>query len=134
MGQPAPGINHTVLVLEDDDSSRFVLREILARHGYGVLDTHSSVGAVEICRSHPESICLMIADVVLRGTGGPETIRQIKELRPNMPILFVSGYSLEYLDNRGMIDRQDLAVAGTDFLQKPFTAQTLLEAARNLIR
>jgi two-component system cell cycle sensor histidine kinase/response regulator CckA len=122
----------TVLVLEDDVSSRFVFRTILERGGFTVLDTSYAAGAIEICRDYPKSIDLMIADVVLRGPTGPEAVHDIRALRPAMPILFVSGYPLEYLDNRGMVGEQGFP-AKASFLQKPFTVEVLLGMVRGLI-
>lgn len=123
----------TVLVLEDDESSRFVLREILEHDGFSVLSSAGLNDAVEICRGHPEPITLLVCDVVLRGPGGPEGIRQLRQLRPGMAILFVSGYPLEQLENRGMVDRVDQPGERTDFLQKPFTAKALLGTVHRLI-
>jgi two-component system, cell cycle sensor histidine kinase and response regulator CckA len=128
-----PAIAQTILVLENDDSSRFVLRTVLERAGLTVLDTSHAAGAIEICRSHPEPIALLIADVVLREPTGPETIHDIRTLRPAMPILFVSGYPLEYLDNRGLVGEPGNQ-AGASFLQKPFTVEVLLGMVRNLTR
>jgi len=121
----------TVLVLDDDDSSRFVLRAILERAAIAVLDASHAAGAVEICRSHPQAISLMVADVVLRGPGGPGAVAEIRGLRPEMAILFVSGYPLEHLEGRGLIDGQE--IGAEEFLQKPFTPQAFMSAVRNLI-
>jgi CheY-like chemotaxis protein len=123
----------TVLVLEDDESSRFVLREILEHDGFAVLSSADLSGALEICRTQPEWINLLVCDVVLRGPGGPEGIRQLRQLRPGMAILFVSGYPIEQLENRGMVDKVDRPGERTDFLQKPFSAKTLLGTVHRLI-
>jgi len=120
----------TVLVLDDDESSRFVLRAILERAAITVLDASHAAGAVDICESHPQPICLVVVDVILRGSGGPETVKKLKALRPEMAILFVSGYPLEHLEERGLIEQ---AIANGEFLQKPFTPQVFLRAVRNLI-
>jgi CheY-like chemotaxis protein len=126
--------SQTVLVLEDDAASRFVLNEILERGGYKVLSSASLSDAISICRSHSDEIELLIADVVLRGNGGPEGVRELKLLQPGIAILFISGYPLELLENRGMLEKLNRPEERTDFLQKPFTAQALLDAVRRLIR
>jgi DNA-binding NtrC family response regulator len=123
----------TVLVLEDDASSRFVLNEILERGGYRVSSSASVSDAISICRTHPDEIELLIADVVLRGDGGPEGVRELKLLQPGMAILFISGYPLELLENRGLVEKINRPEERTDFLQKPFTAQALLNVVRRLI-
>jgi two-component system, cell cycle sensor histidine kinase and response regulator CckA len=128
-----PSTSPTVLVLEDDESSRFVLREIIESAGFNVLETVGPADAIEVCRRHPGAIAAMISDVVLRETGGPETVRQLKALQPDMAVLFVSGYPLAHLENRGMLDSSDLLGNRMDFLQKPFTAQKLLGVVRELI-
>jgi two-component system, cell cycle sensor histidine kinase and response regulator CckA len=119
------------LVLEDDETSRFVLRTILEHAGFQVLSSAQAADAIEVCRVHPGSISIMVSDVVLRGSGGPDTVRQIQAVQPDMAILFVSGYPLEDLENRGLV--LPLAFAkNRSFLQKPFTAQSLLTAVRQL--
>jgi CheY-like chemotaxis protein len=123
----------TVLVLEDDESSRFVLREILEHDGFAVLSSAGVNDAVEVCQTHPEPIAILVCDVVLRGPGGPEGIRQLKQLRPDMSILFISGYPLEQLENRGMVEKVDRPGERTDFLQKPFSAKALLKTVHSLI-
>lgn len=120
-------------MLEDDVSSRFVLNEILERGGYNVLSSASLREAIDICRTHSDRIELLIADVVLRGNGGPEGVRELKLLQPGMAILFISGYPLELLENRGMVEKFNRPEERADFLQKPFTAQALLKAVRRLI-
>ena len=122
----------TSLVLEDDETSRFVLRTILEHAGFKVLVSSQTAEAVEMCRLQPGSISIMVSDVVLRGSGGPDTVRQIQALQPDMAILFVSGYPLEDLENRGLL-LPPLFAKNRSYLQKPFTAQSLLTAIRQLI-
>ena len=126
-----PGTAHTSLVLEDDETSRFVLRTILEHAGFKVLVSGQAAEAIDMCRLHPGSIAIMVSDVVLRGSGGPDTVRQIQALQPEMAILFVSGYPLEDLENRGLL--LPPFAKNRSYLQKPFTAQSLLTAIRQLI-
>jgi two-component system, cell cycle sensor histidine kinase and response regulator CckA len=125
----APGI----LVLEDDSASRFVLKTVLEGAGFSVLESLDAASAVSYCAQPAHSIDLLIADVVLRGPHGPEALREIQELRPQMPILFISGYPLEQLANRRLIDSRIIAGDRADFLQKPFTAESLLYGVRKLL-
>ena len=126
------GTAHTSLVLEDDETSRFVLRTVLEHAGFEVLVSSQAAEAIDMCRLHPGSISIMVSDVVLRGSGGPDTVRQIQALQPDMAILFVSGYPLEDLENRGLLLPPPFA-KNRAYLQKPFTAQSLLTAIRQLI-
>lgn len=120
-------------MLEDDVSSRFVLNEILERGGFKVLSSSSLGQAIDICRTHSDKIELLIADVVLRGNGGPEGVRELKLLQPGMAILFISGYPLDLLEHRGLVEKANRLEERTEFLQKPFTAEALLNAVRRLI-
>jgi CheY-like chemotaxis protein len=128
-----PATSPISLVLEDDESSRFVLRLILERAGFKVLESAQAAEAIDICRSHPGLIAIMVSDVVLRGNDGVETVRQAQTLQPEMAILFVSGYPLEFLNTRGLLDPLDMPARNRAFLQKPFTAQAFLSAIRQLI-
>jgi len=121
------------LVLEDDETSRFVLRVILEDAGFKVLESAQVAEAIDICRIHPGSIAIMVSDVVLRGSAGLEAVRQIHGIQPDMAILFVSGYPLDVLENRGLLEAVDMAANNRAFLQKPFTSQQLLGAIRLLI-
>jgi len=128
-----PGTTQISLVLEDNETSRFVLKAVLEHAGFTVLESVQVADAIDICRVHPEPITIMVSDVVLRGRAGPDTIRQIQALQPDMPILFVSGYPLEHLENHGLLPPLDMATTNRAFLQKPFTAQTFLDTIRQLI-
>jgi CheY-like chemotaxis protein len=123
------GPSRTALVLEDDQAPRFVIRSLLERTGFTVMEAAHGPSALEICRTHPKPISLMVADVVLRGPHGPETVRRIKELQPDMAVLFTSGYPLDQVEHRGLVNLQDRA----GFVQKPFTSQVFLTAVRKLI-
>ncbi len=122
-----------ILILEDDAASRFVLRTVLESSGFSVLDSADAESAISYCTRKSEPIDLMITDVVLRGSHGPEIMGQLQALRPEMPFLFISGYPLEQLANRRLIDSRIMAGEKSDFLQKPFTADSLLYAVHKLL-
>jgi FixJ family two-component response regulator len=75
----------------------------------------------------------LVSDIVLRGERGPEGLSRLRDFQPGLAILLVSGYPLEELANRGMIDMAVLSNDTTAFLQKPFTAQAFMCAVRDLI-
>src|SRR5689334_9683539 len=108
-----------ILVLEDEDQVRVIVRDVLQSRGYGVLEAANEIDAVAVCERREQRLDLLIADVVLRGAGGPEIARRIKTLRPQMPILFVSGYPIEQLANRGLLEASELGMK-ISFLSKPF--------------
>ncbi len=122
----------SILILEDNLGSRFTLRALLEENGYRVVEAADEKSAIEICRQHGSDINLLIADVMLRSTEGPRTVKQVRELRPNLPILFVSGFPLETLVNRGLLRSTELAHSGVRFLRKPFDRRELLGAVRAL--
>ena len=115
----------TVLLVEDEPMVRAVAERALTRHGYTVLTASNGDEALEII-DRGDDIALMISDVVMPGMDGPATVREARKTRPDLPILFMSGYAEEQL--RKSIDLDNVA-----FLPKPFSVQELAEAARRAI-
>lgn len=128
-----PGTPQVALVLDDDASSRFVLRHMLEREGFEIIESGRLGDAIETCKSYPGQITLLVSDIVLRGESGPEGLSQLTGFRPGLAVLLVSGFPLEELQNRGMIDKAVLSNEKIAFLQKPFTAQNFLSVVRDLI-
>jgi CheY-like chemotaxis protein len=119
------GHSKTILLVEDDDASRFVLREVLEGDRHSVLDASSGKAAILLCKEHQGPIHLVITDVVLRAPHCSEIVERIRELRPGVPLLFMSGYAQEEL-NGAILDRGS-------FLQKPFTAEAVRSAVAKLL-
>ena len=115
----------TVLLVEDEPMVRAVAERALTRHGYKVITANNGEEALEVIE-RGEEITLMISDVVMPGMDGPTTVREARKSRPDLPILFMSGYAEEQL--RKSIDLDNVA-----FLPKPFSVQELAEAARGAI-
>jgi two-component system, cell cycle sensor histidine kinase and response regulator CckA len=111
----------TVLLVEDEPMVRTVAERALTRHGYKVITAANGEEALEVIE-RGEDIALMISDVVMPGMDGPTTVREARKSRPDLPILFMSGYAEEQL--RKSIDLDKVA-----FLPKPFSVQELAEAA-----
>jgi len=122
-----------ILVLEDNETARFVFRAVLEPQGYTVVDVIDEEEAMRILECEEESFDLMIADVVLRAEYGADTTKRIAKMRPSMPILFTSGFPLLTLLNRGLITGDQLPSRKTAFLEKPFRAEQLLDKIRDLI-
>jgi len=78
-------------------------------------------------------LSLLIADVVLRAEYGTETVKQIARMRPDLPILFTSGFPLDTLLNRGLLAPAQLPSSKTAFLEKPFKAEQLRDKVKELI-
>ena len=123
----------TLLLLEDNETSRFVIRTVLEGSGFRVLEATSSEEALAISREHGPEITLLIADAILRDSNGPAVAREMKALLPGVPILFISGYPREQLIHRGLIESLELPGRRTAFLQKPFLPKVLLGKVKELI-
>jgi len=115
----------TVLLVEDEPMVRAVAERALTRHGYNVITATNGEEALEVI-ARGDEIALMISDVVMPGMDGPTTVREARKSRPDLPILFMSGYAEEQL--RKSIDLDKVA-----FLPKPFSVQELAEAARRAL-
>ena len=113
-----------VLVTEDEDTVRALSRRILEREGYTVLEAHDGREAIRVATGYPGRIDLLVTDMVMPNVGGSELFAQLRLLRPDLRVLFVSGYTDEDMIRRGLKD------AGSAFLQKPFTARALAAAAK----
>jgi PAS domain S-box-containing protein len=120
--QPAKGRRalSTVLLVEDEDSLRELIAELLARDGYHVLAASNGAQAVETARSFQGPIHLLLTDIVLPGISGTAVAKHLAASRPEMKILYMSGYSEFHPSGRGSLPPD------ARLLQKPFTKETLL--------
>src|SRR4051812_20572539 len=112
----------TVLLVEDEPMVRAVAERALTRHGYTVITADSGEAALEVLEKG-EHIDLLISDVVMPGMDGPTMVRQARKDRPEVKVLFMSGYAEEQL-------RDSINVDNVSFLPKPFSVQELAEAAK----
>jgi two-component system cell cycle sensor histidine kinase/response regulator CckA len=122
MGNRASCQPGTVLLVEDEESVRELVRTTLERKGYTVLDTGHSDVALEMAASHVGRIDILISDLVLPGIGGRELGLKVSQSHPETKILFVSGYPEEMVVG-----------AGVEFLQKPFTLQALAGKVQDVL-
>jgi two-component system cell cycle sensor histidine kinase/response regulator CckA len=116
----------TILLVEDEAMVRAVAERALTRHGYTMLTAESGEAALEIL-DREDQIDLMISDVVMPTMDGPTTVRAARETRPDLPILFISGYAEEQL-------RKSIDIPNVSFLPKPFSVQQLAETVRDILR
>jgi PAS domain S-box-containing protein len=119
--------NESILLVEDNDQVRMVARGVLRRQGYRVLDVGSPIDAIGSAESHPGTIDLLLTDVVMPRMSGPELAKRLKAARPDMRVLFMSGYTDEAILNQGLLDSE------AAFLQKPFTPETLGRKVREVL-
>ena len=128
-GDAAPSLRgtETVLLVEDADPLRAVCRRILERHGYTVLDAPGGRVALERARGHPGVIDLLMTDAVMPGMSGRQLAEQLKEFRPEVKVLFVSGYTDDAVIRHGIL------APGMAFLQKPFSPEVLARRVREVL-
>ena len=114
----------TVLVVEDETDVRALVRRVLQRHGYQVIEASDGEEALARARAHEGPIHLLLADVVLPGMGGPELARRLMPERPEMKCIYMSGY----IDMPRSLDTNGLRL-----LHKPFSTAALTKMVRGLL-
>jgi len=117
----------TVLLVEDEASVRQASRQFLSRSGYNVLEAFDGEDALREAREHDGPIHLMITDVVMPRMSGPALAAKLADIRPDMKVLFVSGYAERTILQHGKID------VTQGFLQKPFSLKTLARKVREVL-
>jgi two-component system, cell cycle sensor histidine kinase and response regulator CckA len=122
----ARGGDETILLLEDSEPLRLILKEMLEDAGYKVLDGSTLEEAMAFS-VHPGPIHLVLSDVVMPGASGPEVVAFLRTQRPDIQAIFMSGYPDEAIGKHGVLDR------GIHFLQKPFSSQALRSKLRDVL-
>jgi PAS domain S-box-containing protein len=117
----------TILLVEDEDSVRQLVRETLETCGYRVLQAANGQAAINLAARHPEPIHLIITDVVMPGLSGHDLVNQLLPARPNAKILYLSGYTEDAVLN------PNAPGPAKAFLQKPFTLQNLSRKVREVL-
>ncbi len=115
----------TVLLVEDEPMVRSVAERALTRHGYTVITADNGEDALAVL-DRGDEIALLISDVVMPGMDGPTMVREARKTRPDLKILFMSGYAEEQL-------RNSIDIEHVNFLPKPFSVTELAEAARRAV-
>jgi len=127
IGTALPRGTETVLVVEDEEAVRLIVRRVLEAQGYAILEARDGNDAMRVAAQRGDAIDLVLSDVIMPGMGGRELARSLATTRPGLPILFMSGYNEE----------GELAGTGGDLgdgvLAKPFTAETLARQVREAL-
>ena len=130
--QPAPEItgartNEKILVVEDDNDVREYVLDTLRELNYNVMGAATGDQALDIVSAERFEFDLMLTDVVLPGMNGRELAERIRRKRPNVPVLFMTGYSRNAIVHHGRLD------PGVDLLQKPVTQEALALRVREIL-
>jgi CheY-like chemotaxis protein len=121
-----PG-NETILLAEDEEALRSVMRITLTRAGYTVLDARDGQHALALMNEHSGEVALVLTDVVMPGLSGPDLVREIVGIHPGVKVLFMSGYADDAIVHQGVLDE------GIEFINKPFTFIQLNRKVREVL-
>ncbi|HUR94839.1 MAG TPA: ATP-binding protein [Gemmatimonadales bacterium] len=124
---PAPRVGETVLVVDDEALVRSMAVRALQEEGFEVLAADSGAAALSLLERDGDRVRLVVTDVAMAGIGGRELGHRLLEARPNLPVLYMSGYPADEVIRRGLLHEHEA------FLQKPFAPSVLAAAVRGLI-
>jgi CheY-like chemotaxis protein len=122
-----PRGTETVLLVEDEASLRELLQEGLESNGYSVLVAREGAEALQIAARHTGTISIIVTDVIMPGMAGPKIVELVAMTRPEIKVLYISGYSDEAVTRHGLIG------PGRAFLSKPFGFDVLLRKVRECL-
>jgi len=119
--------NETVLLVEDQDEVRRVAHRILTRFGYHVIEARNAGEALLTCEQYPRTIHLLLTDVVMPLLGGRQLAERLLLTRPELRVLFMSGYTENAIFHHGILD------TGIEYVQKPLIPETLARRVREVL-
>jgi two-component system cell cycle sensor histidine kinase/response regulator CckA len=122
-----PTGDETVLVVEDAEAIRSLTLKVLTAQGYSVLVAANGTEALQVALSHSGPLHLVLTDVVMPGMGGRELAQRLSGLRPDLKLLYMSGYTGDAVVHKGMLND------GLPFLPKPFTPEDLAAKVREVL-
>jgi two-component system, cell cycle sensor histidine kinase and response regulator CckA len=117
----------TILLVDDEEALRVAARRMLQRAGFTVLQASDGADALRVMAEHTGPVHALVTDVVMPGVGGPELARRLREVRPDLPTLFISGYTEEGIRTQGALQPE------AAFLEKPFSPEDLIRKVRELL-
>src|SRR5216683_839514 len=126
VAQPATG-HETILLVEDEDDVRALAREVLERQGYTVVEASDGAQALQVYEKERERIDLILTDVVMPRMSGREMVDRVRASRPDMRVLYMSGYTADAIVRHGVLDQSML------LLGKPFTPVALIAKIREVL-
>jgi two-component system, cell cycle sensor histidine kinase and response regulator CckA len=119
-------VKKTILVVEDEPTLRALVRKVLERGGYAVIESSSGVAALELLSKTKPHIDLLLTDMVMPdGISGLQLAERLKSQNPGLKVIFTTGYSAELMGKDFDIKE------GLNFLQKPYPPNKLVQTVRN---
>jgi CheY-like chemotaxis protein len=122
-----PSGTETIMVVEDEAALRELTRVLLEDAGYTVLESSGTEDALETAKDMQRKIDLLLTDIVMPRLDGRELANQMVSLRPDLKVLYMSGYTDDIIVHRGVLTQ------GAVLVQKPFTKRTLLQKVRETL-
>jgi PAS domain S-box-containing protein len=126
--EPTGPPTETILLVEDEEQTRDAVHRNLVRAGYTVLVAQNGVQALEIANVHPDGIHLVLTDSMMPEMGGAELVKRLREDRPEIGVLMMSGYTEDLVPGGGVASDDEF------FIEKPFTSAELLLGIRGALR
>src|SRR6185369_10653140 len=120
-------LSETILLVEDEDALRTLVREVLRSAGYTVLEAGSGEEAMSVIDKFPGTVALLVTDMIMPGISGLVLADRLRDSRPELKVLYISGYTENLLDGHGPLN------ADTAFLQKPFAPAALTRMVGQLL-
>ena len=117
----------TIMVAEDTAAVRAVVRDVLERHGYTVVEAATGREAAQLAGRRPGGIDLLVTDVVMPELSGRDLVRELRTVKPDLKVLYMSGYTDDAVLRQGMLE------PGAAFIQKPFRPDDLARRIRDLL-
>jgi len=121
------GNGESILVVEDRPELRELIDDVLSREGYTVVTAHDGQDALRIIQERPEAFHIVLTDIVMPGMNGHDLAVKLSVLRPNLKILFMSGYTSTVLTHQNLLGKN------MPFIHKPFTPQVLANKIREVL-
>ncbi|HEY8197742.1 MAG TPA: PAS domain S-box protein [Gemmatimonadales bacterium] len=117
----------TLLLVEDEAPVRESVRRLLEWHGYTVIEARNGTDALEIYEGEQHGIDLVLTDLIMPGMSGHELVERLRASRPELPVVFMSGYADKAMTSNGVV-RKDTA-----YVEKPFTVELLMQRLREVL-
>jgi two-component system, cell cycle sensor histidine kinase and response regulator CckA len=121
------GGTETILIGEDDPQVRILLKEVLSKAGYHVIEAIDGTDAVEVFHKHKDTVHLLILDIIMPKKNGKEAYEEIKKVKSDTKAIFVSGYSADVIHKKGILE------VGLNFISKPVSPEELLITVRDVL-